>query len=117
MGGGLSFRIGLNNLDRFANVGIFSTSAFRGKDGEIADVEAQAPGILSSSDFYNDKLDVFFISNGEQDASYDYTIKTVEQLRKHGIEVELRTYPGKHEWHVWRKALKDYTGLLFKEPN
>ncbi len=116
MGGGLSMRVGFHNLDKIANIGIFSTSAFRGsKPGEIADVEAQAPGLLTDAKSYNDKLDVFFVSNGEQDGSYEYTIKSVDLMRQHGVDVELRTYPGKHEWHVWRKALRDFTSLLFKK--
>jgi len=114
MGGGITFRVGLGNLDTFANVGIFSTSAFRGKGDEISDLEGQVPGLFSNPKHFNEKLDVFYISNGEQDGSYKYTIKTVETLRSHGIKVDLQTFPGAHEWHVWRKALHDFAPRLFR---
>lgn len=114
MGGGITFRVGLNNLDSFANVGVFSTSALRGKGEDIFDIEAQVPGLLSKPAHFNKQLDLFYISNGEQDGSYKYTIKTVETLRAHGVEVELKTFPGVHEWQVWRKALHDFAPRLFR---
>lgn len=114
MGGGISFRIGLHNLDTFANVGVFSTSSFRGQGDDIFDIEAQIPGLLSNPEAFNKKLNLFYISNGEQDHSFKYTLKTVDTLRKHGVKVELQTFPGVHEWEVWRKALHDFASKLFK---
>lgn len=114
MGAGITFRIGLNNPEVFSHVGVFSTSAFRGQGDDIFDIEAQVPGLLSDPERFNKNLNVFYISNGEQDGSFNYTIKTVEKLREHGVNVHLKTFPGAHEWHVWRKALHDFAPLLFK---
>lgn len=114
MGAGITFRIGLRNPDVFAHVGVFSTSAFRGQGGDIFDIEAQVPGLLSDPERFNRNLKVFYISNGEQDGSFEYTIKTVAKLREHGVKVELQTFPGVHEWHVWRKALHDFAQKLFR---
>lgn len=113
MGGGISFRIGMRNTETFGWVGVFSTSMFRGENGEIFDAEKQAPGILTEPEKFNEALNLLFISNGEQDPSFDYTFRSVEAFRAAGLEVESATYQGVHEWKVWRKALRDFAQRLF----
>lgn len=113
-GGGTSFRIAVNNPDRFGAVGIFSTSAFRGADGAIFDVAGLYPGLLQSPERYHQAWDVFFISNGEQDPSFDFTVRAVQYFRERGLEVSFASYPGAHTWGVWRKAVHDFAQRLFR---
>lgn len=115
MGGGISFRLGIRNTDTFGWVGVFSTSLFKGSDGKIFDAEKQAPGILSDSDKYNKRLKLLYISSGEQDPSYQYTISSVQAFRNAGLKLEFHSFPGVHEWKVWRNALCDFTGRLFQQ--
>lgn len=114
MGGGTSFRVGMLNTNTFASVGVFSSSAFMGKDGNIFDAETQIPGILSNPDKFNKQLKLLYISNGEQDRSVAYTRKTIETFRSKGLKLESNFFPGSHEWHVWRKALNDFAPKLFR---
>ncbi|HYQ56490.1 MAG TPA: alpha/beta hydrolase-fold protein [Draconibacterium sp.] len=114
MGGGISFRTGMRNTDTFGWVGVFSTSLFRGENGEIFEAEGQAPGILTNPEKYNDALNLLYISIGEQDPSYDFTVRTVEAFREAGVDLEYTSYPGVHEWKVWRKALHDFAPRLFQ---
>ena len=114
MGGGTSFRIGMLNPDKFAWVGVFSSSAFRGTNGNIFDAEKQIPGILTNPDKFNKQLSLLYISSGEQDRSYEYTKKTIETFKEHGLDLEYNFFPGAHEWHVWRKALHDFVPRIFK---
>ncbi len=114
MGGGTSFRIGMLHPDCFAWVGAFSSSAFRGQNGNIFDAETQIPGILSRPETFNKQLKLLYISSGLQDHSYDYTRKTVETFLQKGLKLQYNYFPGAHEWHVWRKALHDFTPKLFK---
>lgn len=114
MGGGISFRIGMRNTDTFGWVGVFSTSLFRGGNGKIFDAEKQAPGILSNPEKYNQALNLLYISNGEQDGSYDYTVRSVKVFQEAGLDLEFVTFPGVHEWKVWRKALHDFAPRLFR---
>jgi len=58
-------------------------------------------------------LKLLFISTGERDHSFEYTQKTVNTFKEHGLDVENSTFPGAHEWHVWRKALHDFTPRIF----
>lgn len=38
----------------------------------------------------------------------------VERFRNAGISAGQRSYPGFHEWHVWRESLRDFAQVLFK---
>jgi enterochelin esterase-like enzyme len=106
MGGGQAFYTGLRNLDMFSNVGVFSSGLFGGI--------ARQPGILAKAESFNKKLKVFFISVGEQDPRIESTKKIVETFRSKGLKVEFASFPGAHEWQVWRKSLHDFAQRIFK---
>ena len=115
MGGGQSFYIGLNEPSVFANVGVFSSGIFGGIAGQADfDLEAAVPGMLSATDIFNKNFDVFFLSCGEQDPRINYTKAMAEKMRAAGVDVVFSSYPGDHEWHVWRKSFRDFAQLLFK---
>ena len=117
MGGGQAFYTGLRNTDMFANVGVFSTGLFGGigrQPGAAFDPETVIPGILTNPESFNSKLKVFYISVGEQDPRIEPTRKLVQTFRDKGLKVEFASFPGSHEWQVWRKSLNDFTQKLFK---
>ena len=115
MGGGQSFYIGLRDPDVFANVGVFSTGMFGGISGASNfDLEAEVPGILTDTKTFNKQFDVFFLSCGEQDPRIEYTRNIVKKMRDGGVEVKFQSYPGDHEWQVWRKSLCEFAQYLFK---
>ncbi len=117
MGGGQAFYTGLRNTDMFANVGVFSTGLFGGigrQPGSAEfDPESVIPGILSTSRAFNKKLKVFYISVGEQDPRIEPTRKLIETFRSKGLNVEFNSFPGGHEWQVWRKSLHDFAQKIF----
>jgi len=115
MGGGQSFYIGLRSPEVFANVGVFSTGMFGGIRGASDfDLEKEVPGMLTSTKTFNKQLDVFFLSCGEQDPRIEYTRNIVKKMREGGVEVKFNSYPGDHEWQVWRKSLHEFAQYLFK---
>ena len=115
MGGGQSFYIGLRDPEVFANVGVFSTGMFGGIQGASNfDLEKEVPGMLSNVKTFNQQFDVFFISCGEQDPRIEYTRNIVKTMRDGGVEVRFNSYPGDHEWQVWRKSLHEFAQYLFK---
>jgi enterochelin esterase-like enzyme len=119
MGGGQAFYVGLGNKDKFAYIGVFSTGLFGGiaspAGGKAGlDPEAQMPRILTNSKSLNDRLKVFYISVGEQDPRIDFTKKAVANFKAHQLKVEFASFPGSHEWPVWRKSLHDFAQRIFK---
>ncbi len=116
MGGGQSFYVGLESIDVFGSVGIFSSGIFGGirTSGSGFDAEKEIPGLLSKSAEFNKKLNLFYISCGEQDMRIEHTKKAVETMKKNGLEVEFNSFPGDHEWQVWRKSLHDFASRVFK---
>ncbi len=117
MGGGQSFYAGLENLDVFSAVGIFSSGLFGGihtSSANAFDAEKEMPGLLSKSNEFNKKLDLFYISCGDQDMRIDHTKKAVATMREKGLRVEFNSFPGDHEWQVWRKSFHDFASRVFK---
>ena len=116
MGGGQSFYIGLRDPEVFANVGVFSTGMFGGIRGASNfDLEKEVPGMLTDTKTFNKQFDVFFVSCGEQDPRIEYTRNIVKTMRDGGVKVKFNSYPGDHEWQVWRKSLHEFAQYLFKE--
>jgi enterochelin esterase family protein len=113
MGGGQAFFTGLRNTDRFGAVGVFSTGLFGGI-GQSFDPEARIPGILTKPERINGGLDLFYISVGEQDQRLGPTQEVVARFRASGLTVQFASFPGAHEWQVWRKSLNDFAQRLFR---
>jgi enterochelin esterase-like enzyme len=117
MGGGQAFYVGLQNTETFASIGVFSSGLFGGV-GFMAnrqfDAEAQIPGLLTQAESFNERLKMFYISVGEQDLRIENTKKAVAELREHGLNIVFNSFPGAHEWQVWRKSLHDFAPRLFK---
>ena len=115
MGGGQSFYIGLRDPEVFANVGVFSTGMFGGIQGASSfDLEKEVPGMLTDTKTFNSQFDIFFLSCGEQDPRIEYTRSIVKKMRDGGVKVRFNSYPGDHEWQVWRKSLHEFAQYLFK---
>jgi enterochelin esterase-like enzyme len=116
MGGGQAFYTGLRNLNIFANVGVFSSGLFGGIIQQSAQFnpESVIPGILTKPELFNSKLKVFYISVGEQDPRLESTKKLIQTFKSRGLKVEFASFPGSHEWQVWRKSLHDFVKKLFK---
>ena len=117
MGGGQSFYTGFRNPGVFGNVGIFSTGLFGGIGRQNAapfDVEKAMPGLASNTADFNKKFAVMYISVGEQDPRIDATKNMVDDLKSKGLNMTFSSFPGGHEWQVWRKSVHDFAQLLFK---
>lgn len=117
MGGGQTFFTALRNPDMFAYAGVFSTGLFggiRSQDASPFDAESVIPGLLTNPKLFNSKLKTFYISVGEQDPRIGPTKKQIETFRSKGLQVEFASFPGGHEWQVWRKSLHDFAPKLFR---
>ena len=119
MGGGQAFYTGLRNTNTFSHVGVFSTGLFGGINRQAGaaafDPEAAIPGLLSQPQSFNSKLKLFYVSVGEQDPRIEATKKLIETFKSKGLKVEFASFPGGHEWQVWRKSIHDFAQKIFKD--
>lgn len=115
MGGGQTFFVGLQHTELFSHLGIFSTGVFGGiREAGAFDAEKAMPGLISDAARYNKALSTFYISVGTDDPRIKPTTKAVDDMRSKGLNITFNTFPGDHEWQVWRKSLHDYVQKIFK---
>lgn len=114
MGGGQSFFVGLQHTELFSYVGVFSTGVFGGiYETKSFDAEAAIPGLISQHDKYNKDLSLFYISVGTDDPRISPTKKAVESMKQSGLNITFNSFPGDHEWQVWRKSLHVFAQKIF----
>ena len=108
LGGTQTYGISQANLDKFANIGIFSAPfGFPG-------VETGYNGLLAKPAEFNKQVKVFFVSMGSKEGGNSgRDIHTA--LDKAGIKNVYYEAPGTaHEFQTWRKSLYNYAQLLFQ---
>jgi enterochelin esterase-like enzyme len=105
MGGSESLLTGLNNLDKFAWSGAFSS-------GEIPEeFEKEFPGLDAKA---NAQIRLLWIACGTEDRLITVSRKLREWLKTKGVaHTDIET-PGMHTWMVWRRNLAEFASLLFK---
>lgn len=114
MGGGQTFFTGLQHTDLFAHLGIFSTGVFGGiREASSFDAEKALPGLIMNAPKYNKELKTLYISVGQDDPRISPTTKAVKDMQSQGLNIIFNTFPGDHEWQVWRKSLHDFVQKIF----
>jgi enterochelin esterase-like enzyme len=105
MGGSESLLTGLNNLDKFAWVGAFSSGGIPEEfDKDFPKLDAKA----------NSQLKLLWIACGVDDRLIELNRKLRSWLEAKGVhKVDVET-PGAHTWMVWRRNLVVFSGLLFR---
>jgi len=117
MGSGISVHVGLKRLDVFASVGVFSSGMFGGTASAPSGamiLDKISPGFFADPAATHKKLRLFFFSCGVEDPRMPYLTKVVEDLRSRQINLTFKSYPGAHEWKVWRNSLADMAPMLFR---
>ena len=113
-GGGIVMNVGLKSLDSFAWLGEFSAGVFGGSRSDSHfEVEKVAP------DFYKDpeatnRLKLLYMSCGDHDPRMPFQKKAFADFQTHRIKVIFASFPGEHEWKVWRHSLADFAPRLFR---
>lgn len=105
MGGAETLDVGLNNLDKFAYVGAFSSG------GLGQDYATIFPNLDASA---NSKLRVLWMSVGQDDRLLAPNEKLRDWLQGKGIHVQWVETPGAHWWPVWRGNLVALVPQLFQ---
>ena len=109
MGGYHTLKIGLNQLDRFENLGPFSWG------GDQKFFEENAPHVLHDPEQINKRLNVFFMACGKDDFLFERSEKMDSLLTHLGIDHTFHVTDGGHDMRNWRKYLYQYTQTLFQD--
>jgi enterochelin esterase-like enzyme len=107
MGGMQTNAIAMEHLDVFSHVGLFS-------GGTVGDPATAHNGVMANAQEFNRKMKLVFQSCGSRErpenlkASYD-------QLKAAGINTVMYVSPDTaHEWQTWRRSLREFAPLLFR---
>ena len=105
MGGSESLLTGLNNLDKFAWIGAFSSGGIpENFDKDFPTLDAKA----------NQQIKLLWIACGTEDHLITVNRNFREWLKAKGINHADIETPGQHQWQVWRRNLTEFAGLLFR---
>jgi enterochelin esterase family protein len=115
MGGFQTFQITMTNLDKFSYIGGFSGAGFL-RPG--VDISEMYNGVWSDPASFNEKVKLLYLSVGTAEPERMYAgIKALhEALQKAGIKhVYYESPRTSHEWQTWRRSLRQFTSLIFKD--
>ena len=115
MGGMQTFVIGLKHLETFASLGGFS-GAGGGFGGGTFDAKTAHGGVMADAGAFNERVRVLFVSVGtaEGERFYNSVKGYRDALEQAGIKTVYYESPGtSHEWHTWRRSLREFAPLLF----
>jgi len=109
MGGMQTFIIGLNRLDTFAYLGIFS--------GLPRDYQNTLQNVLNSSTEFNQQVKLLWFGAGTDETAFLDRQKSLQELfEKSGIRAQYFISQGTtHEFQTWRRCLHEFAPLLFKD--
>jgi enterochelin esterase-like enzyme len=105
MGGSETLLTGLNNLDKFAWIGAFSSG------GIPDDFDKDFPGLDAKA---NQQIRLLWIACGTEDRLITVNRKFREWLKAKGIQHADIETPGMHTWMVWRRDLAEFAPQLFR---
>ena len=114
MGGGIVTGVGMKRPDIFASIGMFSCGNFMRAAAPMDAITDVAPSFLANPETTNKNYKLVFFSVGTEDPRLASTNALTEQLRERHIDLVYKTYPGIHEWKVWRHSLIDFVPMLFR---
>jgi enterochelin esterase-like enzyme len=116
LGGSQAFVIGLRHPDVFANLGGFSMVSR--SPGPSLDPKTANGAAMADVDDFNKRMRVLFLSTGKGEGGWmaNSVKSNHEFLQARGINHVFYESPDTgHEWHTWRRSLREFVVLLFKE--
>ena len=106
MGGSETLLTGLNNPDKFAYVGAFSSGGLPADKPEtfFANVTGESTKGLKA----------VWMSCGTGDGLIGFQRGFGDWLTKRGVKVKTNETPGGHEWLLWRRNLAEFSQMIFR---
>ena len=100
----------LSNPDLFGYAGIFSgfLRAIHGGDNTHL-------ALLDDKERFQSSFRVFYRAMGTSDQFFDHFLEEDTLISEKGLTVTRRTFPGGHDWGVWRRCIHDFLPMIFQE--
>lgn len=110
MGSAQAMRTAVRRPDLFASVGVFSGAL------PIVGTDYDGSELILNPKLISENYDLFYIGAGENEPFWPDTLAKLKELEENGAGPALcySSYPGFHEWDVWRRLAKDFICRLFK---
>jgi enterochelin esterase-like enzyme len=111
MGGGQTLQITLTHMDKFSWIGSFSSPLRNGLDWKTA-----YGGAFADPAAFNKKIHLLWFGAGSgEDRMLKPALAMHDALQKAGVSNVFYQSPGTaHEWHTWRRDLREFAPLLFR---
>lgn len=100
----------MSNPDLFSYVGVFSgfmSMAFGGNPEPHLE-------LLKDSEKFNDSFKVFYRAMGTEDTYFQNFLNDDKMLEGKPLHITRKTFPGGHDWSVWRRCIHDFLPMIFK---
>ena len=110
MGSYQTSRVTLTHPDMFGYAGVFSGFLRSPRPDEPEDHLA----LLEDAPRFNDSFRVFYRAMGTEDQFFDRFREDDALLEGRPLNITRRTFPGGHDWGVWRRCIHDFLPMLFK---
>jgi enterochelin esterase-like enzyme len=107
MGGGHTVAIGFPNTKLFSHLVVMSAGAGQNPEQTYAD-------FFKNADTVNKQLKLLWISVGKDDFALGGSKALDEALTKNNIKHTFVVTEGRHEWVIWRHALRAVAPLMFR---
>ena len=101
----------LSHPERFGYAGLFSGFLRSPRPLEIPEAHL---GILDDPERFNAEFRVFYRAMGTEDQFWESFDKDDRYLENKGLRIERETFPGGHDWTVWRRCIRSFLPRLFK---
>lgn len=100
----------LSHPDKFGYAGVFSGFLRFPRGGEEKHL-----ALLDDAVRFNDSFRVFYRAMGTEDQFYASFASDDEMLAGKAVRMVRRTFPGGHDWSVWRRCIHDFLPMLFRD--
>ncbi len=100
----------LTHPELFGWAGLFSgfLRGFREQDNSHL-------ALLDDQEKFQNAFRVFYRAMGTEDQFFSTFLAEDEIVKEKGVSMLRRTFPGGHDWGVWRRCVHDFLPMLFQE--
>jgi len=111
MGSYQTSQVTMTHPELFGYVGVFS--GFMSL--RFFKIEEKHLEILNDQEKFNSSYRVFYRAMGTEDNHFDSFAQDDEMLKDKGLHITRQTFPGGHEWSVWRRCIHAFLPMIFRD--